>query len=118
MAITYKKCFICGSLDVAKIIYGYPTVDALKKQAEGKIKLGGCVISEASPQYHCNECEKEWIADEAIDAAYNEIIGLRALVGGYFGGSYEVVVHFQDKKLIWKHSLENEAIEKNCQRRI
>lgn len=49
MTIRYKKCVTCGSLDVAKIIYGYPTADALKKQEEGKIKLGGCVVSEDSP---------------------------------------------------------------------
>ncbi|MGM8213423.1 hypothetical protein ACLIBH_11665 [Virgibacillus sp. W0430] len=112
MAITYKKCFTCGSLDVAKIVYGSPTVEAFKEQEEGKIKLGGCMISEESPQYHCNECETEWTVDEAIDAAYNEIVGLRASVGGFFGGYYDVTIHFQAKLLVWKYSLESEPIEK------
>jgi len=31
MAIRYKKYFTCGSLDIAKIIYDYPTVEALKE---------------------------------------------------------------------------------------
>ena len=71
MAIRYKKCFTCGSLDVAKIIYGYPTVETLKEQEKGEIKLGGCVITENCPQYHCNECETEWTADEAICKWHN-----------------------------------------------
>lgn len=112
MTIRYKKCFTCGSLDVAKIIYGYPTADAFKEQEEGKIKLGGCVISEDSPQYHCNKCGEKWTAEEAIDAAYNEIIGLRASVGGYFEGYYDVTIHFQDKKLTWKYSLDGDSLEK------
>src|SRR5690625_1440041 len=112
MTIRYKKCFTCGSLDVAKIIYGYPTADAFKEQEEGKIKLGGCVISEDNPVYHCNQCEKQWTADEAIDAAYNEIIGLRASVGGYFEGYYDMTISLQDKKLTWKYSLDGDSNEK------
>lgn len=112
MAIRYKKCFTCGSLDVAKIIYGYPTADAFKEQEEGKIKLGGCMISEDSPQYHCNKCGEKWTADEAIDAAYNEVIGLKASVGGYFEGYYDVMISFQDKKLTWNYSLDGESFEK------
>ena len=112
MAIRYKKCFTCGSLDVAKIIYGYPTVEAFKEQEEGKIKLGGCLISEDSPQYHCNKCGEKWTADEAIDAAYKEVIGLKASVGGYFEGYYDVMISFQDKKLTWNYSLDGESFEK------
>src|SRR5699024_7556326 len=112
MAINYKKCFTCGSFNVAKIIYGYPTGEALKEQERGKIKLGGCVESENSPQYHCNECETEWTANEAIDATYNEIIGLRASVGGFFNGYYDVTINFQTGLLVWKYSLRNEPIKK------
>ncbi|HDU7439108.1 TPA: hypothetical protein RF418_002603 [Listeria monocytogenes] len=112
MTIRYKKCFTCGSLDVAKIIYGYPTAEAFKDQEAGKIKLSGCVISEDSPSYHCKQCGKQWTADEAIDAAYNEIIGLRASVGGYFEGYYDVTIHFQNKKITWKYSLDGDSLEK------
>lgn len=112
MAIRYNKCFTCGSLDVAKIIYGYPTTEAFKEQEEGKIKLGGCVISEDSPQYHCNKCGESWTVDEATDAAYNKVIGLRASVGGYFEGYYDVMITFQDKKLTWKYSPDGESLEK------
>ena len=112
MTIRYKKCFTCGVLDVAKIIYGYPTAETFKEQEKGKIKLGGCVISEDNPQYHCNKCGGNWTVDEAIDAAYNKIIGLRASVGGYFEGYYDVTIHFQDRKLTWNYSLEGDSLEK------
>ncbi|UJF16274.1 hypothetical protein LZ578_03860 [Jeotgalibaca sp. MA1X17-3] len=99
MVISYKKCLNCGSPDVEKIIYSSPSVGALKEQ-------------EDSPQYHCNTCGQKWTAKEALDAAYNEIIGLRTSAGGFFGGYCEVTVDFQDRTLVWKHSLENELIEK------
>ncbi|UJF15420.1 hypothetical protein LZ578_10680 [Jeotgalibaca sp. MA1X17-3] len=112
MAIRYKKCFTCGTLDVQKIRYDYPTAEVFKKQEKCKTKLGGDMNSEYRPQYHCNKCGENWTADEAIHAAYNEIIGLRASVGGFFNGHYEVMIHFQDKKLRWKYRGDRNSLEK------
>lgn len=109
MSINYKKCFYCGSLHVAKVIYGYPSVEIMEK---GRIKLGGCAISEDSPQYHCNKCEAEWTKQEAIKAAYDQIIGIHASVGGFSQGYYAVTVNFQTKNLTWTHCLSNQFIEK------
>ena len=35
--------------------------NALEKEIEqGKVKLGGCCISDDSPQFHCNDCGTDW----------------------------------------------------------
>ena len=46
MAINYRKCPECNSRNVIKILYGEPTGEALFMEAQGKIKLGGCLITD------------------------------------------------------------------------
>ena len=60
-----KKCPEC--LDEKSIItieYGFPGQEMREKYERGEIKLGGCVISEDNPEYHCNKCENEWNGDK------------------------------------------------------
>jgi hypothetical protein len=104
MAINYKKCPKCSSLKSIKILYGMPTHEAFLLAEEGKIKLGGCCITDSDPEYYCKDCENEWDRQTAIDSAYKEIKGITAAVGGYFDGYYEVEIDFQSKKLKWNHS--------------
>jgi len=103
VAIKYNKCPRCCSLSVIKIIYGMPTHDAFLMAEEGKIKLGGCCITDLDPEYYCKDCENEWDRQTSVDKAYNEIIGIKASVGGYFGGYYEVDIDFESRKLKWSH---------------
>jgi hypothetical protein len=103
MAINYKKCPKCGSLNVIKILYGMPTHEAFLMAEEEKIKLGGCCITDSDPEYYCKDCENELDRQTAIDNAYKEIKGITASVGGYFGGYYEVEIDFQSRKLKWNH---------------
>ena len=42
------------------------------EQEEGKIELGGCVVSEEEPDYHCNECKYEWENDKPENGYYAE----------------------------------------------
>ena len=68
-----KKCPEC--LDEKSIItieYGFPGEEMREKYERGEIKLGGCVISEDNPEYHCNKCENEWYG-EFGDWAYIRI---------------------------------------------
>lgn len=51
-------CPACGSRDVAEILYGEPTREAIELVEEGKIVLGGCVHRDES--WHCHACEHEW----------------------------------------------------------
>ena len=43
-----------------KILYGEPNGEAIMLEVEGKIKLGGCLITDISPEYFCKDCENEW----------------------------------------------------------
>lgn len=107
MAINYKICPYCNSKDVAKILYGYPSGDMIMLEAAGRVKLGGCLIDiEYSPEYHCNNCKKQWDREEAIDYAYSKIIGFNLSFEGYFQGFYEIKIDFNLKRVTYSHSLE------------
>lgn len=103
MSVIYKKCPKCGSRNVLKIIYGMPPYEMYLKEKRGEIKLGGCRISDFSPEYYCKDCEHEWNKKESIDKAYSEIKGIRSSVGGFFSGYYEVHLDFKTRKLKWSH---------------
>ncbi len=57
-----RKCPKCDSNSVAKIIYGLVAYDEQMERDldAGKIVLGGCCISNDSPEWHCNECWHKW----------------------------------------------------------
>ncbi|MPM32883.1 hypothetical protein SDC9_79449 [bioreactor metagenome] len=103
MAIKHNKCPRCGSLNAIQILYGMPTRDAFLMAEEGKIKLGGCCITETDPEYYCKDCENEWSREASIDHVYKEIRGIKASVCGYFGGYYEVDIDFQSRDLKFNH---------------
>jgi hypothetical protein len=52
----HPLCPRCGSTDVLRIVYGYPTSDALEAMERGEIALRGCLIGEESPAYECGSC--------------------------------------------------------------
>lgn len=52
--IESKKICPYGHIDnILPITYGLPTNKTLEKAEKGKIWLGGCVITECSPRWHC-----------------------------------------------------------------
>ena len=64
-------CPACYSKDVAEIRYGlYDSKnDVWKEEIEsGKVVLGGCMISEASKRFYCNDCGYKWGALEQNEA--------------------------------------------------
>lgn len=103
MAIAYNQCPKCGSKISVKIVYGMPNYELFEEAEAGKVKLGGCMIIEGSPEYFCMECEHEWNKEQAINAAYGRIKAIKASVGGYFGGYYNVDVDLVDLKSTWSH---------------
>jgi hypothetical protein len=54
-------CPQCGSEDVVKIVYGYPTEETLEKAEAGEVHLGGCVIGHFDPNRYCKHCGHEWL---------------------------------------------------------
>lgn len=57
-----KQCPKCGAKSIAEILYGLPDFDEELNSdlKEGRLVLGGCIVSDDAPQWHCNECRHEF----------------------------------------------------------
>ena len=55
-----NKCPECESKEVIPIMYGLPSPEAELEREKGKIILGGCLIFEENPNWHCKNCGHEW----------------------------------------------------------
>ena len=52
-----RVCPNCGSSRIAPILYGEPGLGELGADIEaGRVVLGGCLLGEDSPRYHCLAC--------------------------------------------------------------
>ncbi|ADU29131.1 hypothetical protein [Evansella cellulosilytica] len=102
-----KVCPNCFSKDVANIIYGYPSHELLEEANEGKVKLGGCIISVDDPEYACNACDHSWTKEDVIQLNYQNIERLIATVGGHFGENYEIDINLKSGQVQWRGELEN-----------
>ena len=54
------KCPFCGE-KIIPIIYGEPSDETFEKAEKGEVKLGGCCLSGADPQWACAECGQEFL---------------------------------------------------------
>lgn len=52
-------CPTCGKTPIAEIAYGLLTKIDVKDINEGSIVLGGCCITDDSPQWHCTHCGQD-----------------------------------------------------------
>ena len=52
-------CPKCGAKAVA-IVYGLPGPGLMEAYDRGEIHLGGCVVSEDMPGWHCKACNHEF----------------------------------------------------------
>jgi len=66
------KCPNCNN-KMIKIVYGMPDTDTMEKAQKGELFLGGCVIEEFQPEYHCNKCRRSYSKnlDEYIEESNN-----------------------------------------------
>ena len=53
------KCPKCGS-KLLEIVYGMPDSDVGDKALKGEVFLGGCMVDDINPKYHCNICERSY----------------------------------------------------------
>jgi len=111
VAINYKQCPKCGSKNSLRIIYGMPSHELFEEADAGKVRLGGCCIFEGNPEYFCKDCENEWKRDQAIDEAYGKIKAIKASVGGFFGGYYNIEIEIDTLKVTWSHGGNGEKEE-------
>jgi DNA-directed RNA polymerase subunit RPC12/RpoP len=54
------ECPSCGSRKVVRIVYGMPGPDLVEAYERGEVELGGCVIGENDPEWHCKKCGHDW----------------------------------------------------------
>ena len=64
-----RACPACGSVDVVRIVYGFPSPDILADAEAGKIHVGGCVVDGEEPHLHCKACEHDFPAPAATSNA-------------------------------------------------
>lgn len=64
--VALPVCRACGSSRVAAYLYGEPRADPglMARLRSGQVVLGGCIIDEDQPDYRCNECGREFRADD------------------------------------------------------
>ncbi len=55
-----KICPSCGAHSVVRIGYGEPDDVGAEAARRGAIVLGGCILPEYSPKWHCRECHHQW----------------------------------------------------------
>ena len=101
------KCPRCGSKRTAPILYGMP---AFNEEMDRKLKneelyLGGCLVSDVMPEYHCFACEKNFGTppilqgkDETED--YRDIVtAVRFSDGGYLKEDKEIFIRKKKEQI-------------------
>ena len=58
--LTRRTCPDCGSTEVVPIAYGIATDESLEEERQGKIVLGGCLMSPDNPAWCCKACGHRW----------------------------------------------------------
>ena len=53
------KCPESGS-KMLEIVYGIPDSETGKKAMKGELFLGGCMVGDDNPKYHCNNCKRSY----------------------------------------------------------
>jgi len=54
------KCKACGQPTVLRILYGEPSIEGFEAAERGELILGGCCISEDSPEWQCANCGQRY----------------------------------------------------------
>ena len=54
------KCPKCGSNNIVPIVYGMPSYELLEKEGMREVLLGGCIVNDLSPIWHCKDCQNYW----------------------------------------------------------
>ena len=68
------KCPICGSYDVAPILYGMPAYDEEleAKEKNHDVFLGGCAVEKNAATYHCYKCKKGIATPPFLNSKHGE----------------------------------------------
>ena len=53
-------CPECGADKTIPIAYGLPSKELRREVEEGKVHLGGCLVTGDDPKWYCPICKHEW----------------------------------------------------------
>jgi hypothetical protein len=55
------ECPVCHQSDeVIPIVYGLPGYELAQKSEQGRIRLGGCMVTPDDPHWYCKRDDFEW----------------------------------------------------------
>ena len=97
------------------IMWGYPTEMALQQADQGRVILGGCVVTEPHPSHLCDTCGTEFIAANRLykrQPAGTEVYGVAVWPHGRRSvrveandGGWTVMVDGEGSMLINRHAM-------------
>ena len=65
-----RICPKCGSTSIAPIVYGLPGPKLMEESREGRVVLGGCVITDEDPTHACLDCGSRWELEGGASTAW------------------------------------------------
>ena len=118
MAINYKRCPKCGSLNVIKILYGMPSHEAFILSEEGKIKLAAAASLALILEYFCKGCEMNGTDRMPLTMRIIKSKVLSRLLGAIFADISEAEIDFERKSYLEPFSGGVEIITKTIKQSV
>lgn len=98
------KCPFCGKRHTVPIQYGMPSYEAFLDEQSGKIKLGGCIITEDDPRRYCKDCKKSF--GKSFEG-FGILENIFFFIGGFEGDNHfiDISLAFGSYVLTYRHLL-------------
>jgi hypothetical protein len=61
-----SRCPNCRAQTLVHLVYGYPGPVTMMEADEGRIALGGCLVTDDDPRYRCQSCRSDIWRDGRI----------------------------------------------------
>lgn len=108
------KCPFCGKRHTIPIQYGMPTHEAFLDEQSGKIKLGGCIITDSNPSRYCKDCHKSFGKGFELFGIIEKVF---FFIGGFLGDNHFVDISLESGSytLVYRHLLpfDNKSVSEN-----
>lgn len=98
------KCPFCGKRNTIPIQYGMPIYEAFLDEQLGKIKLGGCIITENNPSRYCKDCKKSFGKNTRHSGIIEKVF---FFIGGFFNDNHFIDISLESDSymLTYRHIL-------------
>lgn len=79
-------CPTCGK-KLLNIVYGMPDTETIERAKREELFLGGCMVEDNQPKYHCNNCRRSYSRD------------LKSYIEEANNWEYKIIILFEPKKI-------------------